>query len=967
MRCLSYDLDLYRMIKRLFLLTFLLTLLSNNYVFPQARLEIRNMFYEAESSILFEDFKEALPIYQRLLQFFPNNSNFKYRLGQCYLNTPGEKDKAIGYLEDAVKDINPKYKEGKYRETKAPYDAFYYLANAYRINNQLDKAIETYELFKRNLDTKIYDPEVVEEQIQSCLNAKELMKMTLYVKEINLGSNINEDKSEFNPVISDDEKIMVFSKSEAFYDAILYSTRNNGEWSGPINLNEALKVDQDVYPTSISNDGKTLYLYSSAGYDGIIYTSTYTNGTWGSMVKLNDNINTKYWESHATISHDNKKLYFTSNRKIKNSFGGLDIYVSVRDSSGDWGTPVNLGPVINTKYHEDTPFLSKDDKTLFFSSRGHYNMGGYDIFYSTLLENGQWSVPLNMGYPLNTTDDDIFFKPINEGYEGYIARYVPGNFGQQDIYRMEIFSDEHPRKFVVRGIVTIADLMHNMDDKIKISALNIKKPDQLVVVYSNPATGEYELQLPQGNYEVTYESPGGEKMQRNLELFLTHPYDSVFLPGTVLPKSDFTADLAIGSEQTINVATGDTIIFPVKTEPGSILVVEHRMGDSLLYTESFPVTDSIFYYKMLPQVGDNKLTFKVTDRFNNTTTADIFIIRKPEEAERQVIRPEYNRVISEKQIAALTEMQKNRAGDDLKKIISGLDIPKYQFGNVDDQIAFIKEEAMKKGISAEEVDRLALETALRDNVLSQAAIDYFAKNTEGELQRILSEIDIYELNLKTWNDLQDYIAEKTGGKTGPEDLDKTAAAILAAPDVNISSQKEKLFALGDHPVYGKILIQAVSATDEKGIKDGGLWLQSVYNEAIKQGLTGKDLAKILAAISSSAGTDVEQFRGDLAAMAEEPFRSWLNSLDLKKEGIKTTEDLISFILSNKDKIAPEELFFKALADLINSKNIPVETIKSGMAIEKEGKWWILWLLLGAGAIFWFIFWYRRRSKDKKKE
>jgi hypothetical protein len=429
----------------------------------------------------------------------------------------------------------------------------------------------------------------------------------------------------------------------------------------------------------------------------------------------------------------------------------------------------------------------------------------------------------------------------------------------------------------------------------------------------------------------------------------------------------FTADLAIGSEQTINVATGDTIIFPVKTEPGSILVVEHRMGDSLLYTESFPVTDSIFYYKMLPQVGDNKLTFKVTDRFNNTTTADIFIIRKPEEAERQVIRPEYNRVISEKQIAALTEMQKNRAGDDLKKIISGLDIPKYQFGNVDDQIAFIKEEAMKKGISAEEVDRLALETALRDNVLSQAAIDYFAKNTEGELQRILSEINIYELNLKTWNDLQDYIAEKTGGKTGPEDLDKIAAAILAAPDVTISSQKEKLFALGDHPVYGKILIQAVSATDEKGIKDGGLWLQSVYNEAIKQGLTGKDLAKILAAISSSAGTDVEQFRGDLAAMAEEPFRSWLNSLDLKKEGIKTTEDLISFILSNKDKIAPEELFFKALANLINSKNIPVETIKSGMAIEKEGKWWILWLLLGAGAIFWFIFWYRRRSKDKKKE
>ena len=185
-------------------------------------------------------------------------------------------------------------------------------------------------------------------------------------------------------------------------------------------MNEILKVDQDLFPTSISKDGKTLYLYSSADYDGIIYTSKFENGTWSPLVKLNDNINTKYWESHATISHDDKKLYFTSNRK--GTYGGLDIYVSKRDSTGDWGPAVNLGPVINTPYNEESPFLTSDDKTLFFSSRGHFNMGGYDIFYSTLLDNGEWSVPLNVGYPLNTTDDDVFFNPKNEGYEGYIAK-----------------------------------------------------------------------------------------------------------------------------------------------------------------------------------------------------------------------------------------------------------------------------------------------------------------------------------------------------------------------------------------------------------------------------------------------------------------------------------------------------------------------------------------------------------------
>ena len=229
----------------------------------------------------------------------------------------------------------------------------------------------------------------------------------------------------------------------------------------------------------------------------------------------------------------------------------------------------------------------------------------------------------------------------------------------------------------------------------------------------------------------------------------------------------------------------------------------------------------------------------------------------------------------------------------------------------------------------------------------------------------MSEIDIYELNLKTWNDLQEYIAEKTGGNISPEALDKIAASILAEPDLSISYGKEKFLALSEDPEFGKVLTQAVAATEEKGIKEGGAWLQSVYNESIKQGLSDREFAKILAAISSMPGTDAEQFRKDLAVHAEEPFLSWLNSLDLKKEGIKTPEDLILFILKNKDKIGPEELIFKALANLIAAKDIPVETVKSGIAIEKEGKWWILWLLLGAGLIFWFI-WYRRRKKDKKQ-
>ena len=299
------------MMKRLLLLMWLLATFINSDLISQSKEELRNNFYDAESWILFEAYQDALPLYQQLARKYPDNSNFKYRIGQCYMNIPGEKARAIKYLEDAIKNINPKYKEGKFNETGAPYDALYYLANAYRINNQVDNALRAYELFRKNLNPEVYDTTIVNLQIQSCRNAKELMRMPLFIKQKNLGNVINTYNNDFNPVVSDKEDLLVFSRSQAFYDAILYSTKVNGVWTEAKNMNEMLKVDRDLFPTSLSKDGKDLYLYSSADYDGIIFTTRFENGTWSPLVKLNDNINTKYWESHATISHDNKKLYFT--------------------------------------------------------------------------------------------------------------------------------------------------------------------------------------------------------------------------------------------------------------------------------------------------------------------------------------------------------------------------------------------------------------------------------------------------------------------------------------------------------------------------------------------------------------------------------------------------------------------------------------------------------------------------------
>ena len=538
------------MTKRLTPLTFLLVILISADSFSQLKSVTKLTFHDAESWILFEDYKEALPLYQQLFRLYPDNSNIKYRIGQCYLNMPGEKEEAITWLEEAVKNINPKYREGRFRETGAPHDVLYYLANAYRINNQIDKALETYGLFKQNLNIRIYDSTIVNLQIQSCKNAKILMGRPLLIRESNLGNNINEARSEFNPVISDDESMMVFSKNLAFYDAILYSTKSSGSWTTPTNMNELLKVDRDIYPTSLSGDGSVLYLYNSENYDGNIFTSRFENGTWSPIVRLNDNINTKYWESHATISHDNNRLYFTSNRK--NSIGGLDIYVSQRDTSGDWGPAVNLGSVINTPYNEETPFLSKDDKTLFFSSRGHFNMGGHDIFYSTLLENGEWSVPTNVGYPVNSTDDDLFFRPLNEGYEGYIAKYSPDGYGRQDIYRLE-----------------------------------------------------YELMVPGGDNEVTDETGGGEKITEEPHLPLTNKSDTVEIPGMALPKTDYVAGLSNDSIDSITVTVGDSSVLSMKDEAESLPPSELQTEKVVAQSVATPVYSSVIAEKQAVTLSED--------------------------------------------------------------------------------------------------------------------------------------------------------------------------------------------------------------------------------------------------------------------------------------------------------------------------------------------------------------------------
>jgi tetratricopeptide (TPR) repeat protein len=395
----------------------------------------QDTFNEAEYFFMNGDYTDAISYYQQIAEKFPDNANLKYRIGVCYLNISGKKNLSIDFLEAASKNMSAKHKEGLVNQVAAPYDALFELGEAYLINYQFSKAQDAFKRYSATLlpdDNENID--FVNQQIKSCDLAKEYISKPVAFVEENVGSLFNDEKSNFSPVISADGKTFAFMVSLKFYNAIMVSRNINGKWSTPVNISPDLQSDGEVYISSLSSDGKTLYLSKDDNYNSDIYSSSYNGTNWSPAIKLNKNVNTKDWESHGFVSEDGSQLIFASDRP--GGFGGLDLYIS-KKVNGDWGPAVNLGPEINTQFNEDRPFLINNGKTLFFSSQGHSTMGGYDIFRSDLQSNNIWSEPKNLGYPINTPDDNIFFMPVENGKAGYYSMFKESSgFGKEDIYKI---------------------------------------------------------------------------------------------------------------------------------------------------------------------------------------------------------------------------------------------------------------------------------------------------------------------------------------------------------------------------------------------------------------------------------------------------------------------------------------------------------------------------------------------------
>lgn len=371
----------------------------------------------------------ALDYYLEAEKLEPGNVELNLYIGRTYLLSDF-KHYALPYLSKVYK-LNPSMDP----------DIRLYLGLACQHNYLFEEAIEHFEAYG---NAHRQNKPIARSKIAQCISGDSLIRRPVAVEIENLGSLINSPAHDYAPVITPDESVMVFTsrregstggqktRDNEYYEDIYICYRRGDSWTAPRQISKNINFKYHDAAAAISADGRELYIYMEEG-GGDIYRAVFDGREWSIPEPLGPHVNTDYWETSVSISSDNQKLYFSSDRP--GGFGGLDIYVSERQPNGDWGRPKNLGKGINTRENEDSPYIHPDGETLFFSSDGHPGLGGYDVFKSEW-SGKDWGKPENMGYPINTPDDNFHFILAADRERAYYTSIQEGGIGKADIYRI---------------------------------------------------------------------------------------------------------------------------------------------------------------------------------------------------------------------------------------------------------------------------------------------------------------------------------------------------------------------------------------------------------------------------------------------------------------------------------------------------------------------------------------------------
>jgi hypothetical protein len=453
------------------------------------------------------DYSRALEGYLMLDSIQPGNTLYKYHIGICYLNS-------------SAKSLAYPYLEFVYQQEDAPENIMFELARAFHLGMEFEKAIIMYESYKiqiqfialENRSKKVTETEI-DHFIQQCRNGLRYIKDPFLNTSItNLGANINSEYDDFAPLLNKNEDVLIYtSKRKAtkktksdpltgqYYENVFISHRTNGSWQEALSIGQPINKDNlHNSAVGLSPDGELLFLYMgnddrfSSRISGDLYISSAQNGQWQNPVTI-EAINSKSWESSATVSEDESILVISSDRQ--GGYGGTDLYISRKDQVGNWSTPENLGAYINTKYDEDGPFLHPDGNKLYFSSKGHSSMGGYDIFYTEYREDKKrWTRPVNMGFPINSADDDVYFVWSADGERAYFSSQREDSYGNTDIYMLTREDD---------GIM-LAIASGEVRDKIDLSPVSaeIIVRDEM----NNNLIGIFQTEKQKGTFSISLAS-----------------------------------------------------------------------------------------------------------------------------------------------------------------------------------------------------------------------------------------------------------------------------------------------------------------------------------------------------------------------------------------------------------------------------------------------------------------------------
>jgi len=510
------------------------------------------------------NFEKALPFLEKAQAFNPNNALLNWMIGFIKFHLKPQDDACVKYLEKAY-ELNPMAEI----QGQQPY----ILAWAYQLHYRWDDALKYYGLYKTWLAANKGNPvqfDDVAKKMDECMTGKRLMAKPIRAFIDNMGPHINSAYPDYSAYISTDEATLIFTsrrkykedqkkdESDAGYFEDLYVCTKGltGEWSDPKNMGAPINEEQYHEATAgLSPDGTSLYIYEHHGKGGGDIFVSHLQGTmWSKPEKLNKNINSDYRETTVTESYDGKTLYFISN-KPSGGLGFGDIYTSNKDAKGNWGPAVNVGMPLNSKYAEEGLFMIPDGKTLYFSSKGFGSMGGYDIF-KTVYENGKWGQPENLGYPVNSPDDDVYFAISGSGRRGYYASAKEGGYGEKDIYVITFLGPE--KHFALSGednliasaqeaikakaaeaveikpvsltILkgTITDAFTKKPLEASLELVDNVKNEVIATFKSNSSTGKYLVTLPSGkNYGIAVKAEGYLFHSENFDIPLASGYQEV--------------------------------------------------------------------------------------------------------------------------------------------------------------------------------------------------------------------------------------------------------------------------------------------------------------------------------------------------------------------------------------------------------------------------------------------------------